>query len=118
MESYDPPCIELMTPVNVDDKRLKGFSPTLAISVSYATETFQEIANLRDFNVETLWSSAGGFVGIFLGYSLLQVPELLNVNWRVYWNKINLIFRITSFLTLAFGFTSVEGKILSFNMNN
>ena len=37
---------------------------------------FQEIDNVRDFTLESCWSAIGGFVGIFVGYSLLQLPEV------------------------------------------
>ena len=29
------------------------------------------------FGFETFWSSIGGFTGIFLGFSLLQIPDLI-----------------------------------------
>ena len=41
-------------------------------------KTYQEIVNERDFGFESFWSSVGGFVGIFLGYSLLEFPDLLD----------------------------------------
>ena len=51
------------------------YMPT--IITNFPDETYQEILNVKSFNVEALWSSIGGFVGIFLGYSLMQVPELI-----------------------------------------
>ena len=61
---------------------------TLKIVIRYSTEIYQEISNIRDYNLDTLWSSVGGFIGIFLGYSLLQLPELLQVDWKNYWNMM------------------------------
>ena len=88
IKSYDPPCIEMMVPINVQEGKLKqlarGF---LYLTIPYATEMFQEIQNVNDFDVQTLWSSAGGFVGIFLGYSLLQIPDLFDFDWKGYWKK-------------------------------
>ena len=46
------------------------------LKVEYATIGFREIRNYRAFGLLSLWSQIGGFIGIFLGYSLLQVPEL------------------------------------------
>ena len=43
----------------------------------YAAKSYQEIRNREDFGFESFWSSVGGFIGIFMGYSLLQIPELL-----------------------------------------
>ena len=45
------------------------------INVNYLTESYQEIANQKDFSGEALWSGIGGLVGIFLGYSIMQVPD-------------------------------------------
>ena len=42
LSTYDPPCIELMAPINVDEKKIKDKIPILSISVSYATETFSD----------------------------------------------------------------------------
>ena len=47
------------------------------IKISYIEYTYQETQNVRDFTFESFFSSIGGFVGIFLGYSMLQIPELL-----------------------------------------
>ena len=45
------------------------------IFVNYLTESYQEIANKKDFSGEALWSGVGGLVGIFLGYSFMQIPD-------------------------------------------
>ena len=47
------------------------------LNINYLTESFQEIANQRDFSGEALWSGVGGLVGIFLGYSMMQIPDSL-----------------------------------------
>ena len=38
---------------------------------------YEEIINERDFGFESLWSTVGGFVGIFVGTSLSQVPNFI-----------------------------------------
>ena len=43
----------------------------------YQEQYYQELEYLPDFDLETFISNVGGFVGIFLGYSLMQFPELL-----------------------------------------
>ena len=50
----------------------------ITIRVSYLESTYQETENVQDFTFEMFFSSLGGFIGIFLGYSMLQIPELLN----------------------------------------
>ena len=99
MSSYDPPCVEMKSPVSVSqqqakvgtlERRLEGGRLTLIIS--YTMEDFQEITNVKDFDVETLWSSVGGFIGIFLGYSLLQAPEMLDAVWNTSGDRFILIY--------------------------
>ena len=47
------------------------------IKLEYRERHYQEIKYAEDFGFESFWSGLGGYVGIFLGYSLLQIPELL-----------------------------------------
>ena len=44
---------------------------------NYQEQYYQELRYLPGFDVETFISNIGGFVGIFLGYSMMQFPELL-----------------------------------------
>ena len=37
----------------------------------------REIKEIKDFGFEDFISSLGGFIGIFLGYSMFQIPQLL-----------------------------------------
>ena len=53
----------------------------LVLDFVYMDDFYQEIVNVRDFGFESFWSGVGGFVGIFLGYSLLQIPDLLQKLW-------------------------------------
>ena len=56
-----------------DPKTTEG----VPIRFIYQEIYYQELEYLPDFDLETLISNVGGFVGIFLGYSLMQLPELL-----------------------------------------
>ena len=38
-----------------------------------------EIKEIEEFGFEDLISGLGGFIGIFLGYSLMQTPQLLGI---------------------------------------
>lgn len=104
MNSYQQPCIDLMTPINVQETH-RGFhsSAHLSLTIPYATETFQEIQNVKDFSFETMFSSAGGFVGIFVGYSLLQMTILFDCDWNEHWKNMKLF----SYLTRIFGILAV-----------
>jgi hypothetical protein len=85
--SYHPPCVEMQIPVNVRSVIVNGNKGDFSFVVSYTAEEYQEITNVRGFNLMTLWSNAGGYVGIFLGYSLLQVAEVVDNEWKRFWDS-------------------------------
>lgn len=83
---YDPPCNEMKSTVTYDPRpRHKKY---LFIGFKYIDKNYQEIVNVRDFSLESLWSTAGGFVGIFVGTSLSQIPELVAIAWKWLQNRI------------------------------
>ena len=45
------------------------------IRILYNMNKYQEIKNEKDFGLDSLWSNIGGFVGIFIGYSLLNLLD-------------------------------------------
>ena len=49
----------------------------LDIAFTHANPVYQVIKNGRSFSVESCWAGIGGFIGIFVGVSLRQIPELL-----------------------------------------
>ena len=46
------------------------------ITFIYEEKYYEEITYSKDFGFESFWSGMGGFVGIFLGYSMMQFPDL------------------------------------------
>ena len=93
-ESYDQPCNETESTVTSTAATISkadvhvGFAGDLAIRPSdrasdveltlhFKTQHYKLASNDKSFTLLTLWSQIGGFIGIFLGYSLLQLPELL-----------------------------------------
>ena len=49
----------------------------LDIAINHFTEQYQAIINNKGFTVESCWAGIGGFVGIFVGVSLMQIPEII-----------------------------------------
>ena len=47
------------------------------LKVIYKNDYYQQIKYVPDFGFESFWSGVGGFVGIFLGYSMMQFPEMM-----------------------------------------
>ena len=48
------------------------------IEIHYDDKFYEEITQVEDFGVQDFISNLGGFIGIFLGYSMMQIPELLS----------------------------------------
>ena len=44
----------------------------------YEDTYFQEITYTKSFGLESFISNVGGFIGIFLGYSIMQLPEFFD----------------------------------------
>ena len=87
MESYDPPCVEMNTMVMVN-KDLPQEKDELKIVIRYTEDVYQKIANIQGISLLAFFAQWGGFVGIFLGYSFLQIPELIN-DAKNYFNSKN-----------------------------
>lgn len=79
--SYLDPCTQVSTVVTSSELTAKNdlngsASSLLNFWLTYNTQAYKETQNKKAFDMATLWGQIGGFVGIFLGYSLLQVPDL------------------------------------------
>ena len=79
LESTVGPCIEMFNSVvwNWEEDKTASTRKASIIRFFYPEKSFQQIEYLPDFDLETFISNVGGFVGIFLGYSLMQFPDLL-----------------------------------------
>ena len=81
MNEIDSPCLDMKAVVTYN-KNTNFDDPFNAvkdhkITFTYKEDEYQEIENIRAFGMEALWSGIGGFVGIFLGYSTMQLPDLV-----------------------------------------
>ena len=76
---YTAPCIKLASIVTFQEKAKNHEKDpnSFVLVFNYLEEMYQEIRNQRDFDMEMFWSSVGGFIGMFLGYSLWQCPEMM-----------------------------------------
>ena len=85
LTSHDVPCIEMYNSIvwnwnkkREEDWKAKDWNKKQAvIKFLYQEQYYEEIQYLKAFDVEGFISNLGGFVGIFLGYSMMQLPELL-----------------------------------------
>ena len=81
-EHHEAPCLDMFNSVvwnqeGYDD--LKICRKCIYLKITYLDQYYEEIKEIRDFNFEDFISNLGGFIGIFLGYSMMQVPQLLGI---------------------------------------
>ena len=79
LRGYHPPCIDMSADKSVNYPRAFGTAKpkNLALKFIYMDDIYEEIVNKRNFDLENFGYAVGGFIGMFLGISLLQVPEVL-----------------------------------------
>ena len=82
--SYKQPCSQMSFGASqyFHKSRGKNYRPgsgKLFIKIRYAEDTYHETKYIRKVTMDTFWSSSGGFIGMFLGYSVLQVPHFFTV---------------------------------------
>ena len=62
----------------------KGQNDTIfKVMIEFKDSSFMEIGHVRAFDIESLIGNAGGYLGLFTGYALLQLPKLVLLlsNW-------------------------------------
>ena len=47
------------------------------INVWFSNSRYKEVSSIREFGVQSLVGNIGGYIGIFIGYALMNVPELI-----------------------------------------
>ena len=90
---FEPPCEEMIIVTNVQTRKgrklhwknlngneKKDFDEQglyWDIQFTNVNDRYQVTENSRAFTGESCWAGIGGFIGIFIGVSLMQIPELL-----------------------------------------
>ena len=85
-----PPCSETYNVNEVPCRTLGRFDfdqweydmpadpqPHFAITLHYLDSNYREIREIKAFNLQTLFGNIGGYVGIFIGYALLSLPDAI-----------------------------------------
>jgi hypothetical protein len=109
LASYEPPCLDMKIMVKYFNNIKQEGEKHFLIKIVYRDSFFQEIKNLEDFTLPTFWSNIGGLLGICLGYSLLQIPELIK-NFLSLLKRSRYSTRISEYLALC-------NKLISDNIN-
>ena len=73
-DEIKPPCIDMFNSVVWGQRRSWEDA---YMEIFYEEKYYEEILQVEDFSIQDFISNLGGFIGIFLGYSMMQIPELL-----------------------------------------
>jgi hypothetical protein len=82
-DGHPPPCRAISKlqfdyqDVEYDTNGGSNGNASFSLSVASLDPTFKLIELVRDYNIQTLIGNAGGYLGIFLGYALCQLPAAL-----------------------------------------
>ena len=75
--SYEQSCIWPTIITNFKQDSGNQSTSDLKIDIFHESEYYIEIRNSKEIKVDELWSQIGGLIGIFLGYSLLHIPNIV-----------------------------------------
>ena len=53
-----------------------------AVYLYFPRASFKNIVLVRAFDIQTLIGNAGGYIGLFLGHTVLQIPGFLYYLWK------------------------------------
>ena len=83
-KKYQPPCTKVSVTYDIstkeDDEFFRSYIKIpgdLMIRMIYGAEDYEEVFNLRKFNAESAFSQIGGLIGIMIGVSLFNIPDIL-----------------------------------------
>ena len=84
-KEYDPPCSKMILTYDLipreDETILReqlNIDADFVFKILYRSVEYEEIKNLQKFDEESLFSQVGGFIGIMLGVSFFNVPDIIS----------------------------------------
>ena len=80
LENRESPCLDMFNAASRIENRINSVKicrKCAYVKIVYVDKYYEEIKDEKDFGFEDFISNLGGFIGIFLGYSMLQIPQLL-----------------------------------------
>ena len=57
-------------------------SDAIIVKVNFMTSNYKEITEVRAYGIQALVGNAGGYVGLFLGFALKEIPKMLFILYR------------------------------------
>ena len=81
IKGREAPCLDMFTSVALikNDRKICENEKCIHLEITYLEKYYEEILQVKAFSFQDFISALGGFIGIFLGYSLMQIPQLLGI---------------------------------------
>ena len=69
------------------DPYIKNMKGVFEVKMRFGDESFMLIKQTRDYDIQSLIGNAGGYLGLFLGCAILQIPQALKytMEWINSW---------------------------------
>ena len=77
IEAREGPCLDMFTSVAFIKANSNICDKCIHLEIAYLDKYHEEILQVKAFGFQDFVSGLGGFIGIFLGYSMMQIPQLL-----------------------------------------
>ena len=83
LEKSETPCLDMFSSVlwqRVRSQDAKICQKCISLEIVYLDKYYEKIKVLKSFGLEDFISNLGGFIGIFLGYSMMQIPRFIGMS--------------------------------------
>ena len=91
LKHLPPPCSTILDITNEysetqwNKEEFSGLDANLdlfEVNLEFSNPTYKEITQVKAYDEESFVGNVGGYIGMFLGISLLQLPELMNIVYK------------------------------------
>ena len=84
LSSHHKPCDQVQTASftiqEIDRKEQEKNTDTNSqLGIIFNSPDYREIKHTQEFNLESLIGNIGGYIGLFLGFALWQIPDVINI---------------------------------------
>ena len=67
-----------MTDFLLRNNIIRKFMLAIFYDAGHSSDVFEEITNVKSFGLTSLWANIGGYIGMVLGLSFFQVPDMVS----------------------------------------
>ena len=89
---FTQPCRQMTVSYDMSTSDISYKAGELGLTIYYGSENYKLFRNVRSYGIYDLTSQFGGIIGMFLGFSLMQAPLILQ--WVVAKVNFNLLINI------------------------